>query len=199
MGIFGPLQRCFSNDPIIVEKFAREYIRILQSEQIMGCLKHFPGHGSALGDSHEEFVDVSRTFHASELKPFESLTKDKSMVQCIMTAHVINRQLEPTGIPATLSKTILSDKLRHEMGYEGLIISDDLQMHAIAKHFPLNEALAKTINAGADMIIFGNQLGESSPNQVIDIIENLIHQGEIKAETIHTAYMRIKHFKQKNT
>jgi beta-N-acetylhexosaminidase len=84
------------------------------------------------------------------------------------------------------------------MGYEGLIISDDLQMHAIAKHFPLNEALAKTINAGADMIIFGNQLGESSPNQVIDIIEELIHQGEIKVETIHTAFMRIKHFKQKN-
>ena len=93
----------------------------------------------------------------------------------IMTAHVINRQFDPEGLPATLSQPILTGLLRHELGFSGVIISDDLQMQAIANHYSVDDALRLTINAGADMLIFANQLGSITATEVIDRIEKLVH------------------------
>ena len=114
----------------------------------------------------------------------------------VMTAHVINRQLDDTGLPATLSYPILTGLLRREMGFDGVIVSDDLQMQAISNHYPLDEVLCMTINAGADLLIFGNQLGHHTPTEVIDQIERLVHQGAIELERIEKAYQRILRLKQ---
>jgi len=195
-GIFGPLKRCFSAQPEIVSKLADECLRIFEKHHLHGCLKHFPGHGSASGDTHEGFVDVSETFSLSELNPYRDLIAHHSPITMIMTAHVINRQLDKSGCPATLSHPILTDLLRKEFGYQGIIISDDLQMHAISKYFSREEVLIETIQAGADMIIFGNQLGWDEPQLIIDTIEKLVQTEKIHIQKIELAYQRIQKLKK---
>jgi beta-N-acetylhexosaminidase len=108
-----------------------------------------------------------------------------------MTAHVINRKLDDSGLPATLSNQILRRELRERLNYQGIIISDDLQMHAIANHYGLEEALIKTIQAGADMMIFGNQLGQHKVKDIIDLIESLVLNQKIDRKCIELAFERI--------
>lgn len=190
-GIIGALGRCFSANPEEVARKARRFVSIFSQQGMACCYKHFPGHGSATGDTHEGFVDVTDTFIADELRPYEILCNDASLPVMIMTAHVINKQLDSSGLPATLSHTILTQLLREQMGFDGVIISDDLQMNAIADHYSLEEALLLTINAGADMVIFGNQLGNHSATEVIDCIEQLVLSQRIDIKRIDEAYRRI--------
>lgn len=140
----------------------------------MGCLKHFPGHGSACGDTHFDFVDVSKTFQPQELIPFQKLCQNNQLIFSIMTAHVVNQNMDESNTPATLSHKILTRLLRHEFNFPGVIISDDLQMHSISKYYGRKEVLLKTFQAGADMVIFGNQLGCDTPKDIIDDIEHLV-------------------------
>ena len=195
-GIFGPLARCFSKNPEQVAHYALEFLSIYRQEGIMGCLKHYPGHGSAGADSHHGFVDVTDSFSAEELIPYQILLQSQHLVPMIMTAHVINRQLDPSGLPATLSNEILRHRLREDLNYQGIIISDDLQMHAIASYFGLEEALIRTIGAGADMMIFGNQLGQHQVKDIIDLIETLVNDHKIDRQCIEDAYRRIMTLKK---
>ena len=190
-GIIGKLGRSFSSDPAQVIRVARTFVSVFAENGISCCYKHFPGHGSATGDSHEGFVDVTDTFESKELEPYQSLLATDDSTAMVMTAHVINRQLDPTGMPATLSHPILTGLLREKIGFDGVIISDDLQMHAISQHFSVEESLRLTINAGADMVIFANQLGSVSATAVIDIIENLVRSNQIPMSRIEQAYQRI--------
>lgn len=194
-GIIGKLDRSYSSDPQQVASVAQQFVTVLAQQGIGYCYKHFPGHGSALGDTHEGFVDVSDTFQPSELTPYRLLLQTKNIPMMIMTAHVINRQLDPAGLPATLSYPILTGLLREKMGFDGLIISDDLQMQAISQHYSLTDSLRMTINAGADMMIFGNQLGQHTATEIIDLIENLVSQQAIDPLRIQQAYQRIRRYK----
>lgn len=195
-GIFGPLKRCFSDNPVIVSQMAQEYLEVLNAHQILGCLKHFPGHGSAQDDSHLGFVDVSDTFVLEELIPYQHLCKQNQLQFAIMTAHVINRNLEDTDLPATFSRHILTHLLRDEFKFSGLIISDDLQMQAISSYYNRKQALLNTLNAGADIIIFGNQLGFDSSQAIIDDIEQLVEDGLLSIDVIDRAYQRVLLSKQ---
>lgn len=190
-GIFGPLKRCFSDDPVIVAQMAQEYLEVLNAHQIVGCLKHFPGHGSAQDDSHFGFVDVSDTFVLEELIPYQQLCKQHQLQFAIMTAHVINRNLDDTDFPATFSRHMLTHLLRDEFKFNGLIISDDLQMQAISSYYNRQQAILNTLHAGADMIIFGNQLGFDNPKSIIDDIEHLVVEGKLSNEVIDKAYERV--------
>lgn len=190
-GIIGKLGRSFSSDPAQVIRVAKAFVSVFAENGISCCYKHFPGHGSATGDSHEGFVDVTDTFDYKELEPYQSLLATDDSTAMVMTAHVINRQLDPTGMPATLSHPILTGLLREKIGFDGVIISDDLQMHAISQHFSVEDSLRLTINAGADMVIFANQLGSISATTVIDIIENLVRSNQIPVSRIEQAYQRI--------
>lgn len=195
-GIIGKLGRSFSNNPAMVVRTARQFVSIFAQEGIACAYKHFPGHGSASGDTHHGFVDVTDSYQAKELEPYQVLLKDKKTAVMVMTAHVINRQLDPSGLPATLSKPILTGLLREELGFDGVIISDDLQMQAISDHFSLDESLCLTINAGADMMIFGNQLGCHSATEIIDRIEQMVLSGSIDSSRIEKSYQRILRLKQ---
>lgn len=190
-GIIGKLGRSFSCQPEQVIRVARQFVSIFADNGISCCYKHFPGHGSATGDSHLGFVDVSDTFQFNELEPYQSLLASNESVAMVMTAHVINRQLDPSGMPATLSHPVLTGLLREKMGFDGVIISDDLQMNAISNHYSVEESLCLTINAGADMVIFANQLGSISATRVIDVIENLVRTNQICTSRIDQAYQRI--------
>jgi beta-N-acetylhexosaminidase len=190
-GIIGKLGRSFSQSPQRVIALATECVRGFNARGIVCCYKHFPGHGSATGDTHQGFVDVSESYQSAELEPYIQLVKNTQQRSMIMTAHVINRQLDPGGLPATLSHTVLTGLLRDELGFDGVIISDDLQMHAIAHHYTLQEALCLTINAGADMVIFGNQLGNHTAPELIDCIEHLVQANKIPMARIEEAFQRI--------
>ncbi|CAM2975313.1 glycoside hydrolase family 3 protein [Legionella worsleiensis] len=195
-GIIGKLGRSFSDNPEVVSQVARQFVSVFSRYGIGCCYKHFPGHGSAIGDTHEGFVDVTDTFSDDELAPYRTLLKDNDKPVMVMTAHVVNRALDSKGLPATLSHEILTGILRQTLGYDGIIISDDLQMQAIAKHYSLKESLALTINAGADMVIFANQLNTHSATEVIDCIEQLVLEQRIDVKRIDDAFRRIKRFKQ---
>ncbi|MDP1603285.1 MAG: glycoside hydrolase family 3 N-terminal domain-containing protein [Legionella sp.] len=195
-GIIGRLGRSFSRNPREVARLASQFVKVFSDYGISCCFKHFPGHGSATGDSHEGFVDVSNSFQSEELDPYRILLQQDSHPTMVMTAHVINRQLDDSGMPATLSHKILTNLLREKTGFDGVIISDDLQMKAISNHYSVEEALKLTINAGADMVIFANQLGYISATTVIDTIENLVKSHQISLARIEQAYQRISHLKQ---
>lgn len=195
-GIIGKLGRSFSKDSRLVSRAAKDFITAFRDLGIVCAYKHFPGHGSASGDTHQGFVDVTDTFRSEELLPYQTLLKENIEPVMVMTAHVINRALDNTGLPATLSYPILTDLLRKELGFNGVIISDDLQMQAISDHYSLEESLAMTLNAGADMVIFGNQLGQHTAKEVIDCIEGLVKTGVVNATRIDESYQRIIRQKQ---
>ncbi|MGL5743052.1 MAG: glycoside hydrolase family 3 N-terminal domain-containing protein [Legionella sp.] len=195
-GIVGALQRSFSADPDEVVRLAKTWVDVFQNQGIGSCYKHFPGHGSAVGDTHHGFVDVTNTFNQNELAPYYQLVRDIHQPVMIMTAHVVNRHLDRQGLPATLSHKILTSLLRDTIGYDGVIIADDLQMQAITDHYSFEEALCLTINAGADMLIFANQLDKITAPQVIGAIESLVLQQKIEPQRIEDAYRRIIRLKQ---
>ena len=195
-GIIGKLHRSYSADPKHVIRAAAQFVKAFNEYGISCAYKHFPGHGSAIGDTHLGFVDVTDHYQPSELLPYAALLNDTLLPPAmVMTAHVINRQLDASGMPATLSYPIITDLLRREIGFKGVIISDDLQMQAISDHYTLEESLRLTINAGADMVIFGNQLGRHTATEIIDCIEHLVQSGAINLSRIEEAYQRILYLK----
>lgn len=195
-GIIGKLRRSFSDNPDVVVRIARKFVDVFSRYGIACSYKHFPGHGSAVGDTHEGFVDVTDTFKTDELLPYYQLLLDVYKPTMVMTAHVVNKHLDSQGFPATLSREILTGLLRETIGYDGVVISDDLQMQAISKHYSLEESLCLTINAGADMMIFANQLGTITAPQVIDCVEQLVIQNKIDQQRIDDAYRRVMRLKQ---
>jgi beta-N-acetylhexosaminidase len=191
-------ERSFSSSPSLVTRNARIYSRAFLKKKIQCVYKHFPGHGSSTKDSHLGFVDVSNSWQPYELNPYQKLINKHFSCGVIMSAHIVNRQLDNSGLPATLSYKILTHLLRHQLHFKGVIITDDMQMNAISHYYGLEEALVLAINAGADMLIFGNTLTEKAqdPEQVIKIITAKVHSGEISQQRIDEAYQRIVKLKQ---
>lgn len=184
------LERSYGRQPQRVAALASILIAEQQRAGVISVLKHFPGHGSSLGDSHKGFVDVTDTWSAKELEPYRFLIH-KGVVDMIMTAHVFNRHWD-AKLPATLSKRVNTNLLRKQLGYEGVIISDDMQMKAIAQHYSLKQTVKLAINAGVDMLLFGNQLAYNSADEVINTIVELVHAGEITVERLEESQKRLR-------
>lgn len=165
-----------------VIKYARIFCDALYSKGIISVLKHFPGHGSSLEDSHKGFVDISESWDPVELKPYEVLIREKR-AKMIMTAHVFNRNFDP-DYPATLSHDIINRLLRDKLGFRGVVISDDMQMKAIADHYSLSEAVRLAINAGVNMLIFANQMGTISLEEIVELVYNELKHKNISLERI---------------
>ena len=181
--------RAFSSKPSDVVRYGDIFIQEMEKEGVLSVIKHFPGHGSSMGDSHQGFVDVTKSWSKEELIPFFTLR-----AKAVMSAHIYNKQLDET-YPATLSaKTI--GLLRHS-GFEGIVVSDDLQMKAISDNYDLNTTLSKAIGASVDMLLFGNQL--SKPIMIEDIvtrIEALLKRGDISLGDIDKANTKINTIKE---
>ena len=187
----GKIERSFSADPAMVVKHAGLLIEAQHAKGILSTLKHFPGHGSAQADSHYGVTDVTKYWQESELIPFEKLGKSSQNV-AIMTAHVANQNLD-ADYPATLSKKIITGILREKLGFQGLIFSDDMQMKAVNAQFGFETLLEKSINAGVDVLVFGNNLeyDEMIPTKAIEAITKMVEQGTISRERIMESYNRI--------
>ncbi len=193
----GQKARCFSADPEIVLRHARQFIHAHHQVGVPCCLKHFPGHGSARADSHLGLVDVSQTWQRRELLPYQQLIQEK-LADAILTAHVFIKQFD-AQFPATLSQPIITQLLRTELAYSGLIITDDLNMGAIQKNFPYEQALELAINAGVDILLHANvdQYQADIVPQTVAIIKHLLKSGRIQIEQIERAFQRILAVKQK--
>lgn len=195
--VIGKVERSFSAEPRVVAAQAAIIIEEHRKQGIITTLKHFPGHGSSKADSHKGFVDVSDTWKPDEIKPYADLIA-KGNVDMIMTAHIFNNRLD-ADVPATLSKRIITGILRDSLRYQGVIISDDMQMGAIADHYGLETALEKCINAGVDIVCFGNNL-QYDPEiitKATSIIKRLVMEGTISGSRIDESYRRIVALKQK--
>ncbi|MDF1874836.1 glycoside hydrolase family 3 protein [Sulfurimonas sp. SAG-AH-194-I05] len=186
--IYG-LERSFGKSNINITTYANIQISEQKKSNIISVLKHFPGHGSSLGDSHLGFVDISGTWDEEELQPYRHLIKT-SQIDMIMTAHVFNAHLDKK-YPATLSYKVNTKLLRDQMGFNGVVVSDDLQMKAISKHYTLKETVTLAINAGVDMLLFGNQLGHQNIDELVNTILIEVKNGAIPLQRIIQANARI--------
>jgi len=194
------LKRSYGKDPKRVVMFAKIFIEAMNNNGVLTSLKHFPGHGSSKGDTHKGFVDITNSWKPQELKPYKALIKD-NFVDTIMVAHVFNKNIDKE-YPASLSHKTVSKKLRDEMGYRGVVVTDDLQMYAISKHFTLEETIRLSINAGVDLLLFGNQLDPKNIVSVKKLVEttlSLLKNREIQIQTIIDANHRINRLKEKLT
>ena len=190
------LGRSFGKDPKIVAKYASIFIDAMHSNGVLTSIKHFPGHGSSVGDTHKGFVDVTNLWKEVELEPYR-LLKDKA--DTVMVAHVFNKKLD-AKYPASLSYKTITKMLRWKLGYHGVVITDDLQMGAISKKYGLKNTLKLAINAGDDILLIGNQLDSKkvkSTKKLVDTIVSLVKSGEVKEESIDKAYARIRKLKNK--
>lgn len=184
-------RRSFHSDPETVATHAIEYARAHQKQGVLTCPKHFPGHGSAMGDTHLGLVNVTKTWTERELIPFNRMI-ESGLTEIIMTAHVFNANLDPDR-PATLSKRVLQGILRDKLGYGGLIISDDMEMKAITSQFGLENAIQFGIEAGLDLLCFGNNMSYDLDigEKVTGIISRLVESGKISEGRIDESYRRI--------
>lgn len=195
--IIGKLERSFSENPVVVTEQAITMIEAFHEYGILSAIKHFPGHGSSTADSHKGFVDVTNTWSAVELKPFRALIK-AGKCDMVMTAHVFNETLDPKW-PATLSYTILTKILRHGLHYDGVTISDDMQMKAISSFYGLETAIKMAILAGTDILVFPNNsiFEEDITARTITIIKNCVSRGIISENRINESYRRIMKLKER--
>lgn len=193
--VIGRLGRSFSADAETVAAYAGEFVKAHSKAGIVTSLKHFPGHGSALNDSHLGFTDVTGTWTEKELEPFRLLI-DRGLAVSVMTAHVFNAEIDPL-YPATMSKKHL-DILRRDMGYDGVIFTDDLQMGAVRDNFSLEEAVVRAVQAGADVLVYSNFFFNDPefPEKAAEIIKKAVETGQISMEMIERSYTRIMKLKQ---
>ena len=168
--------RAFAGKAGEVARFARVVIRVLQSEGIAACGKHFPGHGDTSTDSHHELPVVEHgpdRFDAVELVPFRAAVEED--VACIMTAHVLVPAYDDTR-PATLSPDIVDGILKKRLGYRGIVISDDLAMKAISATWKPSESMVAALSAGCDAVL----LCDPKPDEQAEALEAVIHAVEAR-------------------
>ena len=191
--------RSFSPDEKLVAKHAAQVIRTHHENGVLTVLKHFPGHGSSHADTHLGIADVTDYWQFKELMPYKYLI-DSALVDGIMTAHIVNGHLDENKLPATLSPFIINNILRNVLEYDGVVFSDDMQMHAISKHYGFEQSLKMAIEAGVDVLMFANMVEENerkTPTQIHDAILEMVNAGEITRERIETSYLRIIQMKSR--
>jgi beta-N-acetylhexosaminidase len=181
--------RAFSRDPAVVGRLGAALALGLQAEGVAACAKHFPGHGDTSQDSH---VDLPRLPHALdrlrrvELLPFRALAQ--AGVAAVMTAHVVFEQLDPRR-PATLAPPVMR-LLREELGFQGCCVSDDLEMKAVAEHFPLEEAAPGAVAAGVDQLLVCHRAELQA--RAIDLVRGAVETGAVSRERLAEARARVE-------
>lgn len=190
--------RAFSANEDSVIVFAKEIIKQHRRYGVLTSLKHFPGHGSSKDDTHLGIADVTNTWEERELKPYKILI-DSGYADAVMTSHIVNKKLDKQGNPGTLSADILTGILRNQLKFNGVIFTDDMQMHAITKHYGLEEAIKLAVNGGVDIMTFSNNIqgsDERTVDKVHTIIKTMVEKGVITKERIDESFARIMKMKK---
>lgn len=194
----GRLGRSFSAAPDVVVRQATEEIRVHRAAGVKTALKHFPGMGSATGNTDFDVVDVSATWRPRELEPFQRLIA-AGAADSVMAAHLLNKQLDP-GRPVSLSPAVVTDLLRGRLGYPGPVVSDDMQAVAISSRYGRDEAVALALEAGLDLLVFANQQVYDAKvfDETLDNVVNLVRQGRITQARIDQSVARVDALRPKD-
>lgn len=188
----GKLGRAFNTDPALAAEHALAFGRGLAKNGVIPVLKHFPGQGCAEKDSHLEPVDIGVCWNPDvDLKPYADVFQ-AGWPGMVMVGHLRLPELDPL-LPATLSKNITTGLLRKGLNWDGVVISDDLEMKAVSEGRTIKEVIALALEAGVDILLFGNNLAfsEDLPQTVWNSLNELIDEGRIKPERIRESINRI--------
>ncbi|SDE06289.1 glycoside hydrolase family 3 protein [Streptomyces prasinopilosus] len=185
--------RSFGADPGLVARHTAAYVAGLQSAGVAACTKHFPGHGDTAVDSHLALPRIdadAAVLTARELAPFRAAVATGS--RAVMSAHILVPALDPDR-PATLSRRILTELLRGELGYDGLIVTDGMEMRAIAGSYGIEHGSVLALAAGADAICVGGGLaGEETVRRLCDTLVGAVRSGELPEERLADAAERVR-------
>jgi len=187
--------RSFGSNPDLVSTLGVATMKGISSSGVIPVVKHFPGHGDTSVDSHQELPVSNATLphlHSFELLPFVKAIQNGASV--VMMAHIKFPNVDPSGLPASLSEVFISDILRNELGFTGVVITDDLHMEAITKHYSVGDAAIKAVQAGADVVLVCHSLDEQE--QAMNALVNAVKTGQISEERINESIKRIAMLKQ---
>ena len=185
-------QRACSDDPKKVIEHAKIFIKAHRENGVITCGKHFPGLGSASGDTHEGITDITNSWSVKDLQPFDILIKENEL-DTVMVSHAFDKKLD-SNYPSSLSQNIITKMLRDDLGFEGVVICDDPSMRAISDHYNLEETFKLMLNAGVDLFCLGNNLiydPDYIPN-AIRAVCNLISSSKIKKARIEQSIDKIE-------
>jgi beta-N-acetylhexosaminidase len=197
--IIGARERSYGFKPETVQTYSSAFILAHRQNKILTSLKHFPGHGSSWTDSHEQFVDLTKSWKKVELAPYKLMVK-KQLVDMVMVGHLYHPSFSDRDkLPASLSKKAIEGVLRQDIGYQGIVITDDLGMGAIKKYFEFDDALIKAVKAGNDilLIVDGKYANPSSITRIQNLIIDAVKRGDIQKSSIEASYQRIIAAKKK--
>ncbi|MCR5578479.1 MAG: glycoside hydrolase family 3 protein [Prevotella sp.] len=186
-------QRAFSDDPAVAAPMVTNYLQGLKDAGVTGCIKHFPGHGDTKSDTHYGYAQSMKTW--DEMLGCEMTTFKAGIAwgcQLIMTAHIAAPNVTGSDVPSTMSPVILQDKLRGELGYQNIIITDAMEMGAITQQYNCAEATVGCIQAGVDIV-----LGPQNFVQAFDAVIAAVKDGTITEERINQSVRRILKLKSK--
>lgn len=192
--------RAFAADPQTVIDYDRAFIEGHHKAGLATALKHFPGHGSSTADSHEGFVDITKTWSEDELTPYRELIGE-GVVDMVMVGHLYHADYTNGDgqTPASLSAGWIDGVLRTDLGFDGVVISDDLEMGAILDHFTLEQTVVEGVKAGMDILLFSNT-GYQRPTLSREVLDILVKQAEADpafAARIEQSYERIVALKKR--
>ena len=183
--------RSFGSDPDLVSRMAAAELKGLNDQGIIGMYKHFPGHGGTTADSHEGYVYVEENLEelkSGALVPFQDGADNG--LQVIMVSHIACPEVTGNNTPATLSRELVTDLLREDMGFDGLVITDALNMGAITEQYSSGEAAVAALNAGVDMLLMPADF-QAAYDGVMAALEN----GELTEERIDESVRRVLEIK----
>ncbi|MEV6301643.1 glycoside hydrolase family 3 N-terminal domain-containing protein [Actinoplanes sp. NPDC051861] len=185
--------RAFGAEPHLVARHTAAFVRGLQEAGVAGCAKHFPGHGDTSVDSHHDVPLIARSaaeLAANELVPFRAAIA--AGVQVVMTGHLLVPAYDDR-LPATLSRLIMTDLLRGELGFEGLVVTDGIEMQGVRRKYGLAGAAVRALAAGVDAIcVGGDNADEQTAIELRDAIVAAVRSGELPEDRLHDAVDRVR-------
>ena len=198
--VIAKVGRAFSSDPAVVAAYDAAFIRAHHAAGMLTALKHFPGHGSSTADSHEGFVDITRTWKYSELDPYRTLMA-QGLADMVMVGHLYHADYSDSGVqtPSSLASQWIDGELRRGLRFNGVVISDDLQMGAIRDHFTTEQTVTMAVRAGMDVLLFSNTAGYHAGlgQEILDILLAEAAADPAFARRIEQSYGRIVALKER--
>ncbi len=194
--VIGKYGRSFGKDGQIVADYDEAFIAAHHDAGLLTSLKHFPGHGSSTTDSHQGFVDITKTWSPKELDPYKALFAN-GYDDFVMVGHLYNKNYagsdDGAKLPASLSPEWINGVLRGQLNFAGVVISDDLEMGAIRKQFDLHDTVVQAVNAGVDVLLFSNTAAYSADlsDKVRGILVAEAHADPAFEKKIEASYARI--------
>lgn len=192
--------RAFSSDVATVISYDKAFIEAHRAAGLVTSIKHFPGHGSSTADSHEGFVDITKTWSEVELEPYRALIAE-GLADTIMVGHLYHADYADGDgeTPSSLSHRWITGVLRGELGFDGVVISDDLEMGAIRNHFTLQETVTGAVRAGMDVLLFSNtaKYRAGLSREILDILVAEAEADPEFARRIEESYERIVDLKRR--